>query len=96
MQRIGGEREPAGDAAWGTQPLNLRKTGWNRSFDSGTSLEADKVTMVTSAAKDALDTLIAFRRAHQRSFISNFNHCAWVEEQSWVFPAPAPKVEDVP
>ena len=46
--------------------------------------------------KDALDTLIAFRRAHERSFISNFNHCAWVEEQSWVLPAPAPKAEDVP
>ena len=44
--------------------------------------------------KDALDALVAFRRAHERSFISNFNHCAWVEEQSWVLPTQAAGVEE--
>ncbi|WP_181408101.1 DUF4838 domain-containing protein [Pararhizobium mangrovi] len=32
---------------------------------------------------DALKKLIAFRRSHETTWISNFNHCAWVEEQSW-------------
>jgi hypothetical protein len=31
----------------------------------------------------ALEELLKFRRAHERTWISNLNHCAWVEEQSW-------------
>ncbi|MBI5690367.1 MAG: DUF4838 domain-containing protein [Verrucomicrobia bacterium] len=30
-----------------------------------------------------LEELLRFRRAHERSGISNFNHSAWVEEASW-------------
>jgi hypothetical protein len=33
--------------------------------------------------KEALRELLAFRRTHERTWISNLNHCAWVEEQSW-------------
>ena len=33
--------------------------------------------------KALLDELITFRRAHAREWIANFNHCAWVEDQSW-------------
>ncbi len=40
--------------------------------------------------REALSRLIAFRRAHEREWISNFNHCAWVEDKSWRFdPEPA-------
>ncbi len=46
------------------------------------------LTLATSTAdkneiKDALDELIAFRRANERSGIGNFNHLAWVEDLSW-------------
>ncbi len=34
----------------------------------------------------ALDALIAFRRAHEREWIGNFNHSAWEESMSWVLP----------
>ncbi|WP_145928969.1 DUF4838 domain-containing protein [Termitidicoccus mucosus] len=34
--------------------------------------------------RTALDELIAFRRAHEREWIANFNHCAWEESTSWV------------
>jgi hypothetical protein len=27
--------------------------------------------------------LLRFRRANERQWIGNFNHNAWVEEQSW-------------
>lgn len=33
--------------------------------------------------REALRELLAFRRTHERTWISNLNHCAWVEEQSW-------------
>ncbi len=33
--------------------------------------------------KQALDELLAFRRAHEREWIGNFNHDAWVEDLSW-------------
>ncbi|MBL9114035.1 MAG: DUF4838 domain-containing protein [Verrucomicrobiaceae bacterium] len=33
--------------------------------------------------KRILGELLAFRRAHERSGISNFNHLAWVEDLSW-------------
>jgi hypothetical protein len=32
---------------------------------------------------DALKELLRFRRAHERDWIGNFNHNAWVEELSW-------------
>ncbi len=35
------------------------------------------------ATKAVLDELIAFRRANERTGISNFNHLAWVEDLSW-------------
>ena len=39
----------------------------------------------------ALAELVAFRRVHEREWISNFNHCSWVEDRSWRFAAlPAP------
>lgn len=41
----------------------------------------------STASKDEitriLGELLAFRRAHERSGISNFNHLAWVEDLSW-------------
>jgi len=30
-----------------------------------------------------LQELLRFRRAHEREWIGNFNHNAWVEELSW-------------
>jgi len=33
--------------------------------------------------KSAVDELVTFRRAHERSGISNFNHLAWLEDLSW-------------
>jgi hypothetical protein len=33
--------------------------------------------------KQALEELLAFRRAHEMEWIGNFNHDAWVEEPSW-------------
>lgn len=49
---------------------------------------SDRLSLADAAAtpergREALLELLAFRRAHERSWISNFNHCAWVEEQSW-------------
>jgi len=42
---------------------------------------------ISTASKDeikrALDELLIFRRANERSGIGNFNHLAWVEELSW-------------
>ncbi len=35
---------------------------------------------------DALRELVAFRRAHEREWIGNFNHSAWMEEASWRLP----------
>jgi hypothetical protein len=32
---------------------------------------------------EALKELLRFRRAHEREWIGNFNHNAWVEELSW-------------
>lgn len=34
----------------------------------------------------AYDELVAFRRAHEREWIANFNHSAWIEEASWHLP----------
>lgn len=47
-----------------------------------------KLTLIDStASKDqitqALGELLTFRRAHERSGISNFNHLAWLEDLSW-------------
>ena len=33
--------------------------------------------------KKALEELLVFRRAHEREWIGNFNHNAWVEDLSW-------------
>ncbi len=46
------------------------------------------LTLATSTAgkdeiKRAVDELITFRRANERSGIGNFNHLAWVEDLSW-------------
>ncbi|QYM78552.1 DUF4838 domain-containing protein [Horticoccus luteus] len=35
----------------------------------------------------ALAELAAFRHAHEREWIGNFNHSAWIEDASWVWPA---------
>lgn len=35
---------------------------------------------------DVLRELVAFRRAHEREWIANFNHSAWTEEASWRLP----------
>lgn len=40
-------------------------------------------TATKDEIKRAVDELIAFRRANERSGISNFNHLAWVEDLSW-------------
>lgn len=40
-------------------------------------------TAIQDEIKRAVDELIAFRRANERSGISNFNHLAWVEDLSW-------------
>lgn len=47
-----------------------------------------KLTLTGSGAsaeeiQQALKELLTFRRAHERSGISNFNHLAWVEDLSW-------------
>lgn len=45
--------------------------------------------------KAELDALLEFRRAHERMWISNMNHCAWVESQSWILPNPAAETPDL-
>lgn len=47
-----------------------------------------KLTLIDSAASkeeatQALGELLTFRRNHERSGISNFNHLAWLEDLSW-------------
>ncbi len=42
----------------------------------------------------ALRELVAFRRAHEREWIANFNHSAWTEEASWRLPAAAAQPAD--
>ncbi|GLV29069.1 hypothetical protein TomTYG75_15900 [Sphingobium sp. TomTYG75] len=37
----------------------------------------------SEAAGQAADALIQFRRTHERTWIANFDHCAWVEGESW-------------
>ncbi|HEX4149482.1 MAG TPA: DUF4838 domain-containing protein [Pirellulales bacterium] len=37
-------------------------------------------------ARQSLDELLAFRRAHEQAGISNFNHLAWIESMSWKLP----------
>jgi hypothetical protein len=49
---------------------------------------ADRISLVDPTAtpergQAELLALLAFRRAHERTWISNLNHCAWVEEASW-------------
>ncbi|MES2597967.1 MAG: DUF4838 domain-containing protein [Verrucomicrobiota bacterium] len=47
-----------------------------------------QLTLASSTAspdqiKKTVDELVTFRRAHERSGISNFNHLAWLEDLSW-------------
>jgi hypothetical protein len=39
---------------------------------------------------EALATLIAFRKAHEREWIANFNYCSWSEDAAWRMPAKLP------
>ncbi len=41
-----------------------------------------------------LQALLEFRRAHERMWISNLNHCAWVESTSWTLPGAAVQSQD--
>ncbi|RVA21000.1 hypothetical protein EN935_32685 [Mesorhizobium sp. M7D.F.Ca.US.004.03.1.1] len=41
-----------------------------------------------------LQALLAFRRANERMWISNLNHCAWVESTSWTLPGAAGQSPD--
>lgn len=57
------------------------------------------LTLATSTAdkneiKHAVDELIAFRRANERSGIGNFNHLAWVEDLSWKLSEEARRTPD--
>ncbi|TPJ50558.1 MULTISPECIES: DUF4838 domain-containing protein [unclassified Mesorhizobium] len=36
--------------------------------------------------KPELEALLQFRRSYEHMWISNMNHCAWVESQSWILP----------
>ena len=40
-------------------------------------------TSTPERGKSALMELLTFRRTHERSWIGNFNHNAWVEDLSW-------------
>ena len=44
--------------------------------------------------KPELQALLEFRRAHERMWISNLNHCAWVESSSWTLPGAAVQLQD--
>jgi hypothetical protein len=44
---------------------------------------ANPAAASNAATKAALDELLTFRRAAERSGIGNFNHLAWVEDLSW-------------
>jgi hypothetical protein len=49
--------------------------------------------------RHALAELIAFRRAHEREWIANFNYCGWSEDAAWRLPAAVSNVSvgrDVP
>jgi hypothetical protein len=43
---------------------------------------ADPATTI-ERGKRALEDLLRFRRAHEREWLGNFNHNAWVEDLSW-------------
>lgn len=45
--------------------------------------------------KEALHELLTFRRAHERSWIANLNHNAWVEEASWKLSAETKQEPDL-
>lgn len=49
-------------------------------------LTLGNATATPEAGKGELEALLAFRRSHERTWISNLNHCAWVEGQSWALP----------
>ncbi|HYD83223.1 MAG TPA: DUF4838 domain-containing protein [Opitutus sp.] len=46
-------------------------------------LSQNEPAVAAERGAQVLDELIAFRRAHEREWIGNFNHSAWVEEASW-------------
>ncbi len=59
-----------------------------------------KLTLIDStASKDeiqqALGELLTFRRKHERSGISNFNHLAWLEDLSWKLSEEARQTPDL-
>ena len=61
---------------------------------------SEKLSLATSTAdqgeiKRAVDELIAFRRANERSGIGNFNHLAWVEDLSWKLSEEARQTPDL-
>ncbi|MDI1248727.1 MAG: DUF4838 domain-containing protein [Lacunisphaera sp.] len=72
-------------------PQAAARVGFLRAGLAHARLEVDaarELTLAGPAANPergaaALAKLIAFRRAHERSWISNFNHAAWVEDRSW-------------
>lgn len=43
--------------------------------------------------KVELQALLEFRRAHERTWVSNMNHCAWVESTSWALPGAAVQLQ---
>lgn len=45
--------------------------------------------------REALEKLLAFRRANERSGIDNFNHDAWVEDLSWKLSAETKKAPEL-
>ena len=43
----------------------------------------DAVIATPERGQKTLVELLTFRRAHERQWIDNFNHNAWVEDLSW-------------
>ena len=63
------------------------------------SLAAAKLTLGnpesnSEGGRAELQALLTFRRAHERTWISNLNHCAWVESTSWTLPGVAVQSQD--
>ena len=56
----------------------MKKGISRRAFSFGSA-----AALLSAKGRVSLDALMRFRRTHERLFIANLDHCAWVEKESW-------------
>ncbi len=81
-------RLAGGDAAASSRVQFLMQGLRHAQLSSNAAAELSLVNAAPAkgGATPALDELLAYRRAHEFSGISNFNHLSWVEDSSWNLP----------